>query len=131
MTSISPMRFGQFVQPTGAGTLTLSPAGAITGTGAVNGNNLIVQTSGGPAAGVFQIVASINQGFIIYGPPSTTISNGGASMTITNLTGTLTQTSTSGGNAIWELRVGGRLNVNANQAVGTYSGTYTLTTLYL
>jgi hypothetical protein len=131
MTNTGEMRFGQFVQPSGAGTLTLTPAGAMSGTGAVSGNQLIAQTGGGPQPGTFAITSNLNQAFTVYGPISTTITNGGASMTISNLTGTLTQTGANATNSFYTLNVGGRLNVNANQAVGTYTGSYTLTTIYL
>jgi hypothetical protein len=132
MSATAEMKFGQFVQPTGAGTLTLSPSGTMTGTGAVNGNQLIAQSSGGASPGAFQIIANTGQTFTVYGPITTTLSKaGGATMTITNLTGSLTQTATVGGNVYYTLNVGGTLNVGANQSVGTYTGSYTLTTIYL
>ena len=132
MSATAEMKFGQFVQPTGSGTLILSPYGTMTGTGAVSGNQLIAQSGGGSSPGSFQIIANTGQTFSIYGPITTTLSKaGGATMTITNLTGTLTQTATVGGNIYYTLNVGGTLNVGANQSVGTYTGSYTLTTIYL
>lgn len=132
MSNTGELKFGKFVQPTGSGTLTLSPAGVMTGTGAVNGNQLIAQSGGGASPGTFQIIANTNQAFTVYGPISTTLTKSGSgTMTVTNLTGTLTQTATVGSNVYYTLSVGGTLNVGANQAVGTYTGSYTLTTFYL
>jgi hypothetical protein len=130
MTNTGALRFGQFVQPTAAGTLVLTPAGALSATGGVAGNQLIAQTSGGPAPGTFQITSNANQAFTVYAPTSLTLTNGGSAMTLNNMTGTLVQIAGSSTTTIYALAVGGTLNVGANQALGTYAGTYTLTTVY-
>lgn len=130
MANTGAMRFGQIVQPSAAGTVTLSPNGTLTSAGGAAGNELIAQTSGGPQAGDFTITSAPGTFFTVYGPISFTLSNGAATMPVTLLTGTLQQISASPTTIVYRLRVGGTLSLSANQAVGTYSGTYTLQTVY-
>lgn len=130
MTNTGPMRFGQIVQPSAAGTVTLSPSGTLTSAGGAAGNELIAQTTGGPQAGDFVITSTPGTLFTIYGPITFNLSNGAATMPVTLLTGALQQLSSSPTTVIYRLRVGGTLSLAANQAVGTYSGTYTLQTVY-
>lgn len=130
MTNTGAMRFGQIVQPSSPGTVTLSPAGTLTSAGGAAGNELIAQTSGGPQAGDFTITSAPNTLFTVYGPISFNLTNGGATMPVTLLTGTLQQVSASPTTVVYRLRVGGTLSLAANQAVGTYTGSYTLQTVY-
>lgn len=130
MTNTGPMAFGQIVQPSAAGTVTLSPAGTLTSAGGAAGNELIAQTGGGPQAGVFTITSAPNTLFTVYGPISFSLRNGAATMPVTLLTGALQQVSATPTTVVYRLRVGGTLSLAANQAVGTYTGTYTLQTVY-
>lgn len=130
MTNTGAMQFGQIVQPSAAGTVTLSPAGTLTSAGGAAGNELVAQTSGGPQAGDFTITSAPNTLFTVYGPVTFNLSNGRATMPVTLLTGSLQQVSASPTAVVYRLRVGGTLSLAANQAVGTYSGTYTLQTVY-
>ena len=130
MTNVSALSFGQFARPNAAGTMTISPAGAVSTTGGVTGNEAIVQTGGGRAAARFTITVAPGAGFTVFGPISTTLSSGSNTMTVTNLTGSLALSSSTATSRTYTLMVGGRLNVAANQAIGTYNGTYTLTTVY-
>jgi hypothetical protein len=124
------LSFGQFVRPTSAGTLTVSAAGAVSTTGGVTGNTGIAQGASGPAAGTFQIVTAPNSPITVYGPTTFTISNGAQTMTVSNLTGSLQQLSANANSRTFRLSVGARLAVSANQAVGTYTGSYTLLAIY-
>jgi hypothetical protein len=51
-------------------------------------------------------------------------------MPVTLLTGALQKQSNNGTTANYLLSVGGTLSVGANQAIGTYVGSYTLLTVY-
>ena len=124
------LRFGQFIRPASAGTITVSTSSAVTPTGGVTGNTGIAQGSNGPAAGTFQIITAPSSPITVYGPANFTISNGAQTMTVSNLTGNLQLLSSSSTSRTYRLSIGARLNVAANQAVGTYSGAYTLLAIY-
>lgn len=130
MINTGAMQFGQIVQPSAAGTVTINPTGALTSTGGAAGNELIAQTTGGPQAGGFTITCAPGTLFTIYGPVSFILRNGGATMPVTLLTGALQQVSSTPTIVAYRLRVGGTLSLSANQPVGTYTGTYTLQTVY-
>jgi hypothetical protein len=130
MTNLGDMRFGNLVQPSTAGTLTLSPTGAVTTSGGVSGNQAIAQGSTGPSPGTFSITAGSNQVFTVFGPITFSISSGASTMPVTLLTGALQKQSNNGTTANYLLSVGGTLSVGANQAIGTYVGSYTLLTVY-
>ncbi|MBC2668168.1 DUF4402 domain-containing protein [Novosphingobium piscinae] len=130
MANTADMRFGQIIQPTSAGTVRLSPAGTVTTTGGAAGNEAIAQTSGGPGAGEFTVTVAPNTFFVVFGPSSFTLSNGAATMPVSLLTGSLQLISQTPTANTFRLRVGGTLTLAANQAVGTYTGTYTLQTVY-
>jgi hypothetical protein len=130
MTNTADMRFGQIIQPATSGTVTLSPSGTLTSAGGAAGNEAIIQTSGGPAPGQFTITAAPGTFFTIYGPILFNLSNGSSTMPVTLLTGTLQVTGLSANAITYRLRVGGTLSLAANQPTGTYSGSYTLQTVY-
>ena len=132
--NVAELRFGRMIQPTTAGTLTISSAGAVTEAGGVTGNAISTpQITNGRGPGAFAVFGDPNRFFITFLPNSATVSNGTANMTVNQF-----QANTG----IFGLRrfdntgyspllVGARLNVGANQQVGSYSGTYTVTVLYL
>ena len=74
-------------------------------------------------------------------PASITVTGPGTAMTVTQFeigstpTAILTATPTifriAGANGVFIFPLGARLNVNANQAPGTYTGTFTVTLNYL
>lgn len=130
MVNTATMSFGQIARPTASGTLRLSPSGAVTATGGVTGNEAIAQTGGGPAPGVFMITTYPNANFTVFGPVTFALSNGTQAMNVTLLTGSLQQVSSTPTSVTYRLNVGGTLNMSANQAVGTYNGTYSLITVY-
>lgn len=131
MINLGDMRFGNIAQPTTAGTLTLSPTGVVTTSGGVTGNQAIAQGGTGPTPGTFAITAGSNQNFIVFGPVTFNItSSGGASMPVTLLTGALQLQSNNGTTVSYLLTVGGTLSMAGNQAIGAYSGSYTLLTVY-
>lgn len=130
----APLDFGSIIPAAAAGTVSINAqTGARTQT--------VVTPVGAPfsrarfvAAGTpFRVVT-----LSLTPSPTITISNGASTMTINQL-----RVSANGGtpqpfgpnhtlNAIGVINfdIGGRLNVGANQAVGTYTGTFTLTMNY-
>lgn len=129
---LDALRFGQFMRPTTAGTLTIDIAGAATATGGVAGNQNIIQVGTGRGPGRFLLRGSPNRQTDITLPASITIANGAATMTVNTLTANINGAGKlkldPTGSAV--LIVGARLNVAANQAVGPYSGTYTITVAF-
>jgi hypothetical protein len=109
----------QIAPQTGARTI-------VSGTGGVN---LI---SGNPGnAGVFQITGNPNTSVTITLPSTASLTGPGTAMSVSNFTGYPSSTAaTLGASGTLTLDVGAQLNVNAAQAAGTYSGTYTLTASY-
>ena len=129
---LNALRFGQFMQPAAAGTLTIDINSTVTATGGVAGNQNIIQVGTGRGPGTFLLGGTPNRQTDITLPASITITNGAATMTVNTLT---TNTPGTGklkldatGSAV--LIVGATLNVAANQAVGPYSGTYTITVVF-
>lgn len=129
---ISALKFGQFIRPTAAGTLTISIASVVSATGGVSGLQNITQTGTGRGPGSFSMVGSPNRQTDITLPASATLSNGAQTMAVNNFT-----SNANGGGKIkldaaghGVVIVGARLNVAANQALGTYTGTYTVTVAF-
>jgi hypothetical protein len=143
MTTLAGMDFGVIVQPTTAGTVTLTPSLSPTCSASAG----IIRTGTcQPAA--FSImfrkhdknrVREMNGGTIVLTGP------GGATMTVTNLTigglVDMTQVGTGGpsgtfgrynidsDSGIASFRIGGRLNIAANQPLGTYTGELSMNVL--
>lgn len=133
ITKLSDLDFGDLVVTTG-GTIVLSPTATATCT-ATGG----VTHSGECEAATFAGLGVTGQRVRVRRPPGRTITltGPGTNMTVTDITifadGTLTPTQS---NPSWErfliassdgtffFRIGGTLNVNANQAPGIYSGTF-------
>ena len=113
---------------TSAGTATINP---VTDTMATTGG--VVRLAGTPQAAQYRITtAGVSLLFLIRLPNSVTLTRlGGAqTMTVNNFTaqgGTIRILQPAGS---YEFRVGGRLNVSANQAEGTYLGTFEVTADY-
>ena len=124
------LRFGEIAQPATAGTVTLRPTGTVTATGGAAGNQQITQSGAGPTPGEFTLTAAPNTAFSLFGPASFTLSNGTRTMAVTVLTGNLQVIASGATSTTYRLRVGGTLNLGASQAVGTYSGSYTIFAVY-
>lgn len=128
LVATEELDFGNIVRGATAGTVTINAtSNARTATGGVT------LAGGSPHAAGFQTLGLFNTLFLISVPSgTTTLSNGsGASMTVTDWTqdGNATRFFPSGG--VVNIRVGGQLNVGANQAPGNYTGTFSLTVIYL
>ena len=104
------------------------------GDGGVAGNQNITQVGTGRGPGTFLLSGSPNRQTDIVLPASFTIANGAQTMTVNTLNH---NSNTNGGGKLKldatgtaVLIVGATLNVAANQAVGPYSGTYTITVAF-
>ncbi len=125
ISSTANLNFGTMV-PTGTdGTVTVTPAGVRT---SVN-----VDLFGGtPAAASFDVTGDPGANYSITLPSSATLTSGGDTMTVgpappfTDDAGA-TPTLVGGSDTF---NVGATLNVGANQAAGTYSGTFDVTVNY-
>ncbi len=125
ISAVGDMDFGT-MSPTGtAGTVTVTPAGVRT---SVN-----VDLFGGtPAAASFDVTGDPGANYSITLPSSATLTSGGDTMTVgpvppfTDDAG-VTPTLVGGSDTF---NVGATLNVGANQAAGTYSGTFSVTVNY-
>lgn len=135
--NVADLRFGRIIQPTTAGTLTVDPNGASTEGGGVVGNSSTPQVSNGRGRAAFAVFGDPNRFFAVFGLPTTTlVSNGSSTMVVDQfqigtsaptLFGTFIRLDNTGYAPVF---VGGRLNVAANQQVGSYSGTYPVNVFY-
>jgi hypothetical protein len=120
--------FGNLAAPTAAGTAVINPeTDTITSTGGV------LLLGGTPQAAMFTGAAQGNSVVIIRIPKQ--------SITLTRVGGTETMTATNftlqgldkravAARVAFDFRVGATLNVNANQAEGTYVGTFDVSIQY-
>lgn len=120
--------FGTMVNAATAGTVTIAPAtDARTRTGGVT-----LLGGGAPGAARFAVNGTPSRPVqVTLGPrPTLTRVSGTETMTMATLTmnGGINRTLTAAG--ALDLRVGGRLNVAANQVPGNYVGTFTVTVDY-
>jgi Domain of unknown function (DUF4402) len=127
------LRFGQFLQPTAAGTITIAPNSVATPSPGMASNISIPQLAPGRGAGGFTLQGNTRRTFFVTLPSSATISNGTASMNVTNFTANtaFSGVGSLGATGIFILNVGARLNVGAVQPTGYYTGTYKITVLFL
>lgn len=120
ITAGNTLEFGAFTGA--AGTVTVSTAGARSATGSV----VLAPTSGTVRQGTFSVTGSGNSTFAITYPSAFNITSGANTMSVT-VSGPATGTLASGSATI---NVGGTVTVAANQAAGSYTGTYTMTVEY-
>jgi len=122
------MDFGGLLASGAAGTAVLNPfTGAVTATGGVTAVN-------GPTAAAAFIGAGTRRAPVIIRIPKNpiTLTRSGGTETMTVSTWTLDGASTRLINAFeaFEFQVGGTLTVGANQAPGTYVGTFSVEVQY-
>ena len=105
-----------------ATTVDLDPTTGATSSG--DGAN----TGGVTAAGAFTVTGVPSQTYSIDPIADTVLTGGGTDMPLTGLTSDSTGTLSGAGSE--SFGVGGTLNINANQGVGGYTGTYSVTVNY-
>lgn len=122
----SSLVFGEISSGAEAGTLALSPAGVRTTTGGVTVNSAVAGT---PAA--FDVQGDPNATYSISFPAAVIMTNGSPnSMVIEKFISSPETTGVLDTSGQQTLFVGGTLNVNSNQAFGTYTGELTITLDY-
>ncbi|HEV7233396.1 MAG TPA: DUF4402 domain-containing protein [Sphingorhabdus sp.] len=133
---VRDLDFGRVIPSATAGTVTISATNIRSSTGGVTviGNDFRVARFAGRGVVLQRVRIRIT-------PSAISLTGPGAPMTVDNFTigpdSSLLQLGTSPNYIIQSLsgvfwfNVGGRLSVNANQAPGTYSGTFTATLDYV
>ncbi|WOE75141.1 DUF4402 domain-containing protein [Alterisphingorhabdus coralli] len=127
IVNLSDLEFGTLIAGTSAGSVTVNPnndnrtyTGGLTG-GANDGAAARFLTYGGPRQFIF----------VTRGPfPILTREGGSETMRVDRLTLNGSTFRFLDEEGLLDLRVGGRLRVNANQAPGRYSGTFEITVTY-
>jgi hypothetical protein len=120
ITQDTALAFGNIGPSAASGTVTISTAGAKSVTGGVT------DLGGSAAAGEFTVTGASGASYSVTVPASVSLTGPGTAMTATltdDASGTLT-----GGSETFN--VGATLSVGANQATGSYSGTYTVSVDY-
>ena len=131
ITALDELRFGVLVQPLAAGTISVDPDNQITTSGGVTVEATLSTATRSRGAATFILVGEANRRFIIQGKNKITLSNGSATMSVSQV-----RANTSFGQGRFDssgqflLRVGGRLDVAAAQAPGLYTGTFTIRVVY-
>ena len=123
VTNTAPLDFGSLVPAAAAGTVVIAPTGGRTTTGGVTG------VSGTFGSGAFRVsITSGSATFFFILPTNATLSSGANSMTANGFTSNPSGAGASvpavPGSVV--VNVGATLAVGANQAPGTYTGTYSI-----
>lgn len=127
VVNTSDLDFGTLVRGTTAGTATVNPA-----TGARSTTGGTTAAGGAPGPATFVATGVLNRLFIIALGSTPVLTNGtGGTMTANPLMIDGPTLRLFGGGGISTIRVGGVLNVGANQQEGNYTGTFNLTVIYL
>lgn len=131
MLLVRDLRFGSFLQPLTAATLTIAPDGSAIGTGDVATGMNIPQPPDGRGPALVLLDGSAYRSFTAILPNRVNISNGTATMQVRNITTNVTPgTNRFDADGHFNLWMGGRLNIAANQAVGNYTGDFTITVIF-
>lgn len=127
VTNTRPLDFGTMIVGATAGRVVINPrTDARTRTGGVT------LAGGTPSAARFAVTGTpaVNAFITIGSAPVLTRVSGAETMAVSNMTLNGTRTRRIPASGILDVRVGGRLNVAANQRDGLYSGSFNLTVDY-
>jgi hypothetical protein len=122
ITAGTALNFGTFAANSTGGTVVITTGGARSATGSV----ALSSTTPG-VAGSFNVTGNASSTFAITGPGPFNVSSGANTMAVT-LTGLAATGTLAGGTAT--ILVPGTLAVGANQAPGSYTGTYAMAVEY-
>jgi hypothetical protein len=122
ITEDTAMDFGTIAVDGSGGTVTIDSAGSVTGPAGYT-------FTGSPAAGTFTASGDASTAVTISFTAGS-LTGPGTAMTLNNFTHDAGGTPTTDGVGDLTFNVGGDLVVNAAQASGAYSGTYTVTVNY-
>lgn len=121
ITKTADLQFGKFTRSS-AGTVIVTPAGTRSSTGGVT------PFGGGVSAAAFDVSGTPLTVYTITLPASASISDGAShSMAVDTFASTPSGTGSFGAGGHQTLQVGGTLHVAANQATGSYTGTFDVT----
>ena len=133
ITKNADLHFGTVVRPsTGAGTVTVSAAGARSVAGGVVG----LSSGDTPQAAQFTVDGEGGQSISVTVPGTFSIANGSDTLTVTtsnNLTGSAaaqTLSNALGAAGSLSFKVGGSVPVNSTSPTGVYTGTFTVSAAY-
>ncbi|MFV0626566.1 MAG: DUF4402 domain-containing protein [Alphaproteobacteria bacterium] len=121
ISETTAMNFGRVYSTASPGDVTLAPAGT-------RSSSVSTQFDQTATAGVFAVTGEANTTMDVTFTPGT-LSNGANTITLDNLSHTPAVATTNASGDL-TLNIGGRITTIANQAAGTYSGTYTITVNY-
>lgn len=127
---VSDLRFGRFASPGTASTIRIAPNGTFNATGDVASSTGMDQPADGRGPAEFTVEQAGNAGGTVFIPSNIIITNGSSNMTVNAITGRLVVISGIGRNRIYRLDMGGTLQINANQAPGSYRGEFDVTVIY-
>ncbi len=130
---VADLRFGRIIRPTAAGTLVVDFNGVATETGGVTGNALSTpQLVNGRDAAAFAAFGDPDRFFFLRLPNQINVNNGNSTMRIDQFRANASNRRLLrfDRNGFLAIPVGARLNVNANQQVGSYTGTYDISIVY-
>ena len=125
ITKSTDLNFGDVVPTASSGTVVVTPAGARSATGGAT-----LGSSSSVSAASFTVAGQANAAYTVTLPSSATITSGANSMTVNTFTSTPSGTGNLGAGASQTLSVGATLQVGANQAIGTYTGTFSVSVAY-
>ena len=121
ISQTSAMSFGTVAATTGTSSAVLTPAGGMTGTSSLGGTI---------SAATFNVQGTSGSTYSISLPTAdVTLSSANSSMIVNAFTHDAGVTPTLTGGSV-NFNVGATLNIGANQAAGSYTGTYAVTTNY-
>lgn len=127
----TPLNFGGMISGATAGTVVFNPSTSVrTPSGGVS---LPAGLAASPTVAIFNVTGEKGKGYTITLPtaPVTITKSGGGTMTVTAFTSSKGLSSTlDASSGTDSFNVGATLNVGANQAVGVYTGTYTVQVIY-
>ncbi len=124
-TGSTPLAFGTIAPGATAGTVVVIPAGTRSGTGGVS-----LVNSGTVSAAPFAITGTSGLACNITMPTSISIASGIYSMTVDTFTNSLGATTVTLAGDGASFTVGGTLHVGADQASGSYTGTFNVSVAY-
>jgi spore coat protein U-like protein len=122
------LAFGTIIPGSSTGTVTIVPS---TAARSYSGSVQLVSSISGPAA--FTVSGTPNSSYSVTLPENDriTISNGSDTMEVNSFSISRSSgSSTLGNDGLASFRVGGKLEVEANQPPGNYTGTFAVTVAY-
>lgn len=128
---VRDLRFGNMMSPPAAGTVVVASDGTVTTAAGMVGADTVPQPVEGRGPARFLIDGANSRFFIVQLPNRITLTSATSSMEAR----TFTSNTRPGRNTIdasgrFTLDVGATLQVNANQAAGSYAGTFEVSVIY-